>query len=214
MLAPCDDFSVFLTGKHRCRGDDTLQVPLLSNVTDTREAAAEAFLLADLLKPRMGETLSGLKLRAITAKPPLKNGSALELLMEKDKARGMRYSMLTWETAVLRLDELSVWPKMDHLPEEWCEGSVIDVVEIIKRNELPAGARRLRRILETLRDEGAKASAEWFELLPLLAVPETVLHNRSGYHPAWTLDDGCSRAVALGLLGVGHVTVLVGHAAD
>ena len=181
-----------------------------SNTKDMREEAARVFLLADLLKPRPDETLSDLKDRASTEKAPVKNGSSLEFLIEKDSTRGKLYSDLVWEETILHLSSLSVWPKMDGLPEEWCDGSVLDVAQFVKNNELPPKVNRLKKMLHVVQTEGPNAVTEWLQHLSLLAVPEAILHKRDGQRPLLTLDDGCSRAVTLGLLGIQEVRVLVG----
>jgi tetratricopeptide (TPR) repeat protein len=179
----------------------------------TREMAATTFLLADALKPKEGETFAELRLRAEEATSTVSHGAeALAALGERDPARAHRYRTLTWRRRQLPLRDLRVWPGMGGLPDSWCDGSVVDTANHLRREGVPESAARLKDLLPLLSNIDRDELSDWLSYLPLLVVPDVVMHDRPPHPTApWRLDDGCHRAIMLCLLGIESVAVLVGE---
>ena len=179
----------------------------------TRETAATTFLVAEALKPREGEKIADLRLRVDDAAASVRRGAgALALLSDRDPVRSRRYGLLTWRRRRLPLDEMRVWPGMGGLPDSWCEGSVAEVAGRLRREEAPESATRLRSMLALIGQLDREDLTTWLAYLPLLVVPDAVLHGRSPHPTApWGIEDGSHRAVMLSLLDVESVPVLVGE---
>lgn len=175
--------------------------------------AAAAFLCADEMKPVDGEELSALRIRAAATEFPV-GLAALGLLALKDPVRASRYRALVWLSRVVPFAELRAWPGAGGLPEAWCAGSVVETADFVRREGVPASAVGFLRLLALLDEVGRDVLVEWLSVLPLLAVPDELLHGRVSHATArWALDDGCHRAVMLSLLGVESARVLVGSPA-
>jgi len=179
----------------------------------TRETAAATFLMAEALRPREGEKIADLRLRVDEAAASVRQGAgALALLADRDPVRSHRYGLLTWRRRSLPLREMRVWPGMGGLPDSWCEGSVAEVAGRLRREEMPESATRLKRLLALMSELDREDLTTWLTYLPLLVVPDAVLHGRPPHPTApWDIDDGCHRAVMLSLLEVESVPVLVGE---
>ncbi len=181
----------------------------------TVELAATTFLLANALKPKVGETLAELQLRADAAASSVPHGAeALVVLGERDPVRAHRYRALTWRRKQLPLRDVSVWRGMGGLPDSWCEGSVVETAKRLRREGVPDSAARLRDLLPLLSSIDHGELMNWLTYLPLLVVPSALLHDQP-FHPTtlWTIDDGCHRAVLLSMLDVESVAALVGEPA-
>jgi hypothetical protein len=182
--------------------------------TAAREDASRAFLLANALKPHGSESLEELWARAHDLGPTYESlPSPLATLTRQDPPRGLRYASLSWELTDIDLTEVTVWPGMSGLPQEWTDGSVVDVAARVIGEDLPNSAGRLAGLLRFVEQIETSDAVEWLTTLPLLIVPETLLHTRL-LQPRqhWTLDDGCARSVALAILGVSSVRVYAGKA--
>ena len=172
--------------------------------------------LADALKPRGQETLGDLRRRAAaTARLTSRGGQALAEVAARDSRRADYYKALSWRSARLPLRSLRPWPGMSGLPKDWCHGTVEDTAELIRQEGVPASAqRRLRSLLAMADQHGREETVAWLTSLPLIAVPDAILHDRPAHATAlWGLDDGCARSITLSLLGVKAVVVLVGEPA-
>ena len=175
--------------------------------------AARAFLLANELKPRAGEDFSSLYNRVAAALGAFGDeDTCVSILTMRDEKRGRRYGELHWRLVTLDLAEVTVWPGMSQLNPALTGGSVLDVAERLRGEQLPEEAGRLSRLLRLSDEIGVAAAMEWLTLLPLLALPDATLHERA-IVPAqyWTLDDGCARSVTLATLGVTSVRAYVGE---
>jgi hypothetical protein len=175
--------------------------------------AATTFLLADALKPKKGETFAELRLRADEAASSVPHGAeALAMLDERDPARARRYRTLTWRRRQLPLRDVRVWPGMGGLPDSWCEGSVVDTANRLRREGVPESAARLKDLLPLLSSIDRDELMNWLLHLPLLVVPDALLRDRPSHPTAlWALDDGGHRAIMLSLLDIESVAVLVGE---
>jgi hypothetical protein len=175
--------------------------------------AARAFLLANELKPREGESFSSLCGRAKEALVAFDDGdTCIFMLTERDERRARRYGDLYWRLTTLDLAEVTVWPGMSRLDPALTEGSVLEVAERLQGKQLPHEVERLSRLLRLSDEIGVAAAIEWMTLLPLLGMPDGVLHQRVvAPLQYWTLDDGCARSVALATLGVTSVRAYVGE---
>jgi len=182
-------------------------------VSCTSEVAAATFLVADALKPTRGETIAAIRSRAVAAQEAAVAGAgALARLGVHDPERAHRYGALTWSVRTMSLAQVRVWPGMGGLPLPWCAGSVDDVAARLAAGRVPASASRLVAMLSATGDLARHEAISWLTFLPLLVVPDALLHDHLP-HPGspWALDDGCHRAVLLALLAVGSVSVLVGE---
>jgi hypothetical protein len=185
-------------------------------------AAAAAFLLANALKPRVGESFVELLARAERTSPERPNGQdPLADLQESDPVRAAYYAQLIWTPARLPLAQMRVWPGMDGLPRDWCVGAVPEVAAHVGTYGIPESAHRMAGIWALTRTLEKSVLVEWLMRIPLLAIPDTVFSGvlnaegspRRALLPGapWTLDDGCTRAVVLSLLGISEVLVMAGH---
>ena len=182
-------------------------------VHTNRRRAAAAFLLAEALKPREGESFAALCERAQRTSPERPNGrEPLTDLRRRDPVRAARYEQFVWTPQVLPLAQIRVWPGMDHLPASWCEGAVPQVASYVRRFGVPETARRMHSIWALTSTIEPATLIDWLECIPLPVIPDAMLHDRPPLSGApWSLDDGCTRAVVLCLLGVESVRVLVGE---
>jgi len=141
----------------------------------------------------------------------VRGAGALVQLGVRDPVRAARYGALIWRSAVMPLAQVRVWPGMSGLPVPWCAGSVDDVAARLSAGGVPASASRLAELLVAVAGLTRDEAVSWLTFLPLLVVPDALLHDRPPHRGSpWALDDGCNRAAALALLAVGQVPVLVG----
>jgi tetratricopeptide (TPR) repeat protein len=181
----------------------------------TQENAATAFLLANVLKPAKGETPQQLRARADDATLAVPEGAAaLALMDQQDPERAQRYRSLTWRKRQLPLSVMRVWPSMGGLPDSWCQGSVVDTANHLRHEEVPGSAPRLEGLLALVNSVDRRELIDWLSYLPLIVVPDAMIGGRPAIPGVeWVIDDGCHRAVMLGLLDVDSAAVLVGEPA-
>ena len=175
--------------------------------------AARTFLLAEALKPATGEAFAELLHRADTTSSSVPTGAdALLALAERDPTRAGFYSTLTWTRKQLPLLTLRAWPAMGGLPDSWCQGSIAETAEFVRRQGVPESATRLQQLVSLQQQVDRDELVQWLSNVPLLVVPETLLHQRP-LHPTaiWAVDDGSHRAIVLALLDVESVVALVGE---
>ena len=175
---------------------------------------AFVMLLSYALKPDDRETFSDLQRRADeTALSTPRGPGALAAVAAMDSRRADYYKALSWRHARLPLRDLRPWPGMSGLPRDWCHGTIEDTAELIRREGMPASAERRLCSMVALADQYSRREVvSWLTRLPLIAVPDAVLHDRPAHTTAaWGLDEGCARSVALSLLGVKTAGVLVGE---
>jgi hypothetical protein len=127
-----------------------------------------------------------------------------------DEARRHRYMESTWNTGLVRLDELSAWPQMGGLPSDATRGSVVETAQYIRENGLPKGADRLRRLIDAAKRD-ASGVEQICRALPLIALDHGRLFTARSQRTRWALDDGSHRAVLLALISKRtYVNALIG----
>jgi len=118
-----------------------------------------------------------------------------------DAERIKLYEALTWELREISLAELGIWDKAQGMPHEWCIENMLETVKNYRKAKNHDGNyhTRIQHFLNN-RKIGA-----------VIAVCGKTKRGREECNETrWAIDDGCMRAMALGLKGFNRIQCYLG----